>query len=342
MLAQVARVWSAARLWLLLLLSSGSAGRWIYKYGSPDMHINYLRCFLLTSFFSPRLLLPPPSPLSHPRLFLCYYSFYLFPLWFSLSLCSSFFLVCLFPPPLSTSTPPHSRRRVWKCPSLAATRLSPRTTSWRWATRGWSLPTPASLWIATPTPSPLTPLTSPSWTPSPPRPWRQERGTPTPTARRPPWPPRVTSAPAGPPTPPQAPVRPPTPARSPPPLQPPPTVACVKLHRQKRPPGVPPSQKEGPRTERLNRKRIRPKVPEASDVQLFIGTRSFPSTTTITSKIHQTQKGSTKCTVSNWKAKKNKKQQQHCTTTTTTTTLQERRTTRVFASGTCMPLKIRH
>lgn len=38
--------------WHWLLLSSACRGRWIYKYGSGDMYINYSRCFSLTSFFT--------------------------------------------------------------------------------------------------------------------------------------------------------------------------------------------------------------------------------------------------------------------------------------------------
>lgn len=80
------------------------------------MHINYSRCFPLTSFFPPHLPLPLPSPparlhLSHVLLlFICSHSGFLF-LYASLALLSSppcfcFHRVCSFPPPLSALPPP--------------------------------------------------------------------------------------------------------------------------------------------------------------------------------------------------------------------------------------------
>lgn len=171
--------------------------------------------------------------------------------------------------------------RASRCPNRAATTPSPRTISWRWATPGWSSPTLASRWTATPMPRWPTPPTSPSWTPSPRRPWPKRF---TPTAGRPPWPPTSTSAPPGPPTPPWAPAPPPILARSQLPRL---TAVCAAPRHRERPPGAPrgriqPRRTEGPRAEKLCRRRNRLRAPD----RMRRGVFSFPSSSSYSNDIH--------------------------------------------------------
>ena len=190
----------------------------------------------------------------------------------SILFCTFLLSLLNFPP---SSFPLCFLWRAWRCPNRAATTLSPLTISWRWATPGWSSPSLASHWTATPMLRWPTPPTSPSWTPSPRQLWPKRF---TPTAWRPPWLPTATSAPPGPLTPSWAPALPPILAHSQLPRL---MAVCAAPRHRERPPGAPlgriqPRRTEEPRVEKLCRRRNRLRAPDRMQPGVFFFFFFFP------------------------------------------------------------------